>query len=291
MNIKSLVPTVLLIIVIAALAYSAGKGALPGEWSSDKDKQNEHIKSQALQQKVAENMSPAELEEVSKVKALILKSLQSVDNSIESISIEQSPVAGVYWVLLPNNETVMMSADGIYLLGQGVNKVTGGRVEVVNGELIAQAKIKAQQQVINAFSANQQQQIIYPAAGDEKAEIFVFTDVNCGYCRKFHRDVPVLNTAGITVHYFAGPFFSKDRESLEQIWCASDPLLAMTQVKQGQKLKGVTVTELCKKIVTDHIALGQSLGIRGTPAIYTKDGMQIGGYVEPKKLIEMLTSN
>ena len=64
----------------------------------------------------------------------------------------------------------------------------------------------------------------------------------------------------------------------------------MTQVKQGQKLKDVTVTEQCKQIVSDHIALGQRLGIRGTPATYTKDGVQLGGYVEPKNLIEMLTN-
>jgi thiol:disulfide interchange protein DsbC len=196
----------------------------------------------------------------------------------------------VYWVLLPNNETLMMSADGVYLLGKGVNKITGGSVEMVNGKLIEQHIRKTQQAVIGAFDSNREQQIIYPSQGEKKSEIYVFTDVNCGYCRKFHRDVPELNAAGIEVHYFAGPFFSKDRESLEQIWCAKDPLVAMTQVKQGQKLKGIVVTEQCKQIVSDHIALGQSLGIRGTPAIYTKDGVQIGGYVEPKNLIEILTN-
>lgn len=286
MNIKSLIPISLLIIVIAAVAYTVGKGGLPETWNS-----NEQGGSKLTQQSVGKNMSPADVEEVSRVKALILKSLQSVDNTIESISIEQSPVAGVYWVLLPNNETLMMSADGQYLLGKGVNKVSGGRVEIVNSELIELAKTQAQQEIISAFESSQKQQLVYRAIGEKKAELYVFTDVNCGYCRKFHKDVPELNAAGIEVHYFAGPFFSKDRESLEQIWCSPDPLAAMTQAKQGQKLKGVTVTEQCKQIVSDHIALGQRLGIRGTPAIYTKDGMQVGGYVEPKNLIEMLTNS
>ena len=164
-------------------------------------------------------------------------------------------------------------------------------LQPINSKMMQLAKASVQKEVTQSFKESVDSQLVYEAIGEKKGEIYVFTDVKCGYCRKFHKDIPELNESGIAVHYFAGPFYSKDRASLEQIWCANDPLAAMTKVKSGMSLSGVEVSEECQSTVTNHIALGQKLGIRGTPALFTKEGEQLGGYVPPQQLIERLTGS
>lgn len=279
MNIKSLVPTLLLLIVVAAVAYTAGDKGLPKEL---KNKVTEVDNSVAV-------VSASTMPSIETVKQTILANIQTLDQSIQDLQVEESPVKGVYWVLLPGNEVLLVSADGRYILGRGINEFKNGQLEPVTSTVVELAKQGAQSEVQAAFKSTENQQLIYKAVSEKKAEVYVFTDVNCGYCRKFHKDVPELTQAGIEVHYFAGPFFSKDRAILEKIWCSADPLLAMNQAKAGQKLADVEVTEACVATVSEHMALGQKLGIRGTPALYTKDGAQVGGYVPPQQLIELLT--
>lgn len=287
MNIKSFVPTLLLLVVVAAVAYTAGNKGLPNEL---KELGNlvgkETEKNDNKNESTGADIASISMEDS---KQKILKSIQALDESVEGIELEQTPVKGVYWVLLPGNEVLLMSADGRFVLGRGINEFKDGKLEPVLSTVVELAKQGAQTDVQAAFRSKDNHQLIYKAVGEKKAEVFVFTDVNCGYCRKFHKDVPELTQAGIEVHYFAGPFFSKDRESLEKIWCSADPLMAMNEAKAGQKLSGINVTDECVAIVSEHIALGQKLGIRGTPAIYTKDGEQLGGYVPPQQLIERLT--
>jgi len=271
-KIKSLVPTFFLLLLVAAVAYTAGNKGLPDLANIKKAETKKN-----------------DTQSVDKIKQNILSNIQTLDVSVTEIQIEETPIKGIYWVLLPGSETLLISADGRFILGRGINEFKEGKLEPVESQMVELAKVGLQQSAIDAFQKNQEQQIIYKAHGEKKAEVYVFTDVNCGYCRKFHKDVPELNQAGIEVHYFAGPFYSKDRESLEQIWCSKDPLVAMNLVKGGQKLSGVTITEACKTTVSDHIALGQKLGIRGTPALFTKSVEQIGGYVPPQELIARLT--
>lgn len=286
MNIKSVVPTFLLLIVVAAVAYTIGDKGLPKAAS----KQEQPVQASAKVQN-----QPAHQEELTQdpdmetSKQNIFANILKLDSSVSDIELEQTPVKGVYWVMLPGGETLLASADGRFVLGRTLSEFKGNKLETVPSKAAALAKLNTQKYVTQAFQSNTEQQIVYKAQGEKKGEIYVFTDVNCGYCRKFHKDVPELTQAGIEVHYLAGPFFSKDRLSLEQIWCAEDPLLAMDQVKGGQKLRNVQVTEACESTVSEHMALGTRLGIRGTPALYTKEGEQVGGYVPPAELVKRLT--
>lgn len=280
MKIKSLIPTALLIIVVAAVSYALGNKGLPRELQMTDSKTSSSAHEQ--------NWSD---ESIETVKNNILTNIKKLDAAVDDIKIEESPVSGVYWVLLPGNETLLVSEDGRYLLGRGLSEFQGSRIEPVSSSVVEMAKAKVMEQVSDDFKNTLDSQLIFQAKGEKKGEIYVFTDVNCGYCRKFHKDVPELNNAGIAVHYFAGPFFSKDREVLEKIWCSEEPLLTMTKAKEGQKPTNVSVSASCRETVTAHIALGEKLGIRGTPALFTKDGEQVGGYVPPDQLISRLTGN
>ncbi|MDP6916421.1 MAG: thioredoxin fold domain-containing protein, partial [SAR86 cluster bacterium] len=120
--------------------------------------------------------------------------------------------------------------------------------------------------------------------------IFVFTDVDCGYCRQFHREINDYLELGIQVNYLAFPRAGIDSESFKKIvsaWCSSEPNQAITELKLGYEIK----ERVClNNPVQKHFELGNSLGVTGTPSIITSEGRLIPGYIPPQDLIGLLSS-
>lgn len=117
-----------------------------------------------------------------------------------------------------------------------------------------------------------------------KATVTVFTDVECPYCARFHKDVPKLNAAGVAVRYllFArGPKGSANYKNNVSVWCAADRAKAIGIVKGGGKVP----QKDCANPIQENIALGVQLGVTGTPTIVLEDGRILGGYVPPEQLL------
>jgi len=115
----------------------------------------------------------------------------------------------------------------------------------------------------------------------------VFTDIDCGYCRKLHADMDKYNAQGIRVRYLFYPRAGLRSESYRKavsVWCADDRKAAMTAAKTGRPLPARS----CVNPVADQYNLGRQLGVRGTPALVLEDGEIIPGYVPPDKLRTML---
>lgn len=125
-------------------------------------------------------------------------------------------------------------------------------------------------------------------AEDEKAVIFVFTDVNCGYCRLFHKQIDSITASGITVRYIPYPVISeKSPKQMQAVWCAADPQKALTDAK----LLGVIpeMADDCPEVlITKGRDLGSDMGVRGTPAVYNNEAKQIGSYMELTDLVKKL---
>lgn len=120
--------------------------------------------------------------------------------------------------------------------------------------------------------------IIFKPDGQSKAIINVFTDVDCGYCRKLHNEVPQLNAMGIEVRYLAFPRAGLESDSFNKIataWCSDESHQALTDLKNGKTLP----TNVCPgNPIAEHYRLGGSMGVNGTPAIVLMDGTMIPGY-------------
>ena len=133
--------------------------------------------------------------------------------------------------------------------------------------------------------------IIYPARGEEKTVLNVFTDTSCAYCQKLHQEVGYLQEAGISVRYFPFPRGGSrgpGYQDLKSVWCAKDKLAAMSIAK------GVVAGELenanCElaSVVDKGFELGRKIGITGTPALFSSNGTKFNGYVPYNELIPML---
>jgi thiol:disulfide interchange protein DsbC len=115
----------------------------------------------------------------------------------------------------------------------------------------------------------------------------VFTDIDCGYCRKLHQQMSEYNDLGIKIRYMAFPRSGPDTESFNKainVWCAEDRQQAMTDSKLGGSVK----IETCDSPVAAQYEAGLRLGVTGTPALFLESGELLPGYIPPKRLKEIL---
>ncbi|MBL4882232.1 MAG: thioredoxin fold domain-containing protein [Oleispira sp.] len=137
--------------------------------------------------------------------------------------------------------------------------------------------------------------VVFKAKGEEKTVINVFTDIDCGYCRKLHGEVARLNELGISVRYLAYPRSGvTDRRTgqltasfkkIKSVWCDDNRAEAMTAAKMNRTIKDNLD---CDAPIAEHIALGYEVGVSGTPAIVLQDGRFIGGYMAADELAELI---
>jgi thiol:disulfide interchange protein DsbC len=192
--------------------------------------------------------------------------------------IKPSPVPGVYQVPV-GADMAYVSADGRYLFNGDLYEIDT-RVNVTEqGRSAARAKLLRK--------LDDRDMIVF-APQEVKHTITVFTDVECGYCRKLHSQIDQLTKLGIKVRYAAyprqGPGTS-DWKKMEQVWCSKDRQTAITQAKLGQAVQ----TPNCGATpIGKQFQMGEDLGVRGTPAIFTSRGDYIGGYLAPDELVKQI---
>ncbi len=129
--------------------------------------------------------------------------------------------------------------------------------------------------------------IIFPAKGKTKAWVLVFTDIDCGYCRKLHREINEITKLGIEVRYAAFPRTGPGTGSFKKainVWCSANKQQAMTLAKQGKKITAAP----CDHPVTEQYNLGKRAGVRGTPTMFLSNGKVVPGYIPSIKLAETL---
>jgi thiol:disulfide interchange protein DsbC len=215
-------------------------------------------------------------------KDVIMKQLQKIDQNIPVVSVNAAPLKGMYEIELSSGEIIYSDAKGEYfLLGQLYQLSDDkGFVNLTEGKM-------DQQRQAQLSTIPDKEKVIFEAEGAEKSSIYVFTDVDCPYCRKLHQEVPKLQAMGIRVEYLAFPRQgpgSPAYKKMSNIWCAADKAQAMTLSKQGKELDNID----CNNPVQAQYELGQKLGVTGTPAIITQEGQLIPGYMPAEQLAAKL---
>lgn len=214
----------------------------------------------------------------------ITETLEQVIPGLSISSIEKTAMDGIFQVETTSGETLFTSEDASYF-------ITGDLYSIKNKKIVNLSEEKRETDrasIINAIP--DAQKVVFPAVDEVKGRIAVFTDIDCGYCRKLHNEVPELNKMGIEVSYLAYPRAGVNSESYKKYvsaWCAEDKLTAMTRAKNGQSIKQAD----CENPVTSQFNLGRSIGISGTPAIILESGTLIPGYINAQKIAQALGVN
>ena len=143
--------------------------------------------------------------------------------------------------------------------------------------------------MVQLNAMDESKMIVYPAE-NEKTKVTVFTDIDCPYCVKLHREMADYNAEGITIRYMAFPragIGSPSYKKTVNVWCSDNPAQAMSDAKEKKTIPDKT----CDNPVAQQYQLGQALGVNGTPSMFLENGSSLPGYVPAKNLAAQIEKN
>ena len=207
----------------------------------------------------------------------VRQTLRNAMPSANPESIRPSEVKGLYEIVMGAN-IFYMSDDGKYLL-------QGRLVDIEAKKDLTEEKMAGVRKT--ALDNLGQDQMIVFKPEHSRFKVSVFTDIDCGYCRKLHSEIDQYMAEGITIQYLFFPRAGKGSESYKKavsVWCSEDRNAALTAAKKGNKPEEKT----CTNPVDTHMKLGAEFEARGTPMIVTEKGTIYPGYLPAKQLAEVL---
>ena len=214
--------------------------------------------------------------------AIIRESLERAAPEIQVTGVSPSPVKGVFEVRIQDDQS------RLYVSGDGRHFVAGDLYAVLSDGVnnLSEEGRKAQRRA--ALGGIRAEDLI-AFAPREKAEVvlYVFTDVDCPYCRDLHQDVAILGEYGVEVRYLAFPRSGPGTTTFHKMvsaWCSRNPSIAIAALFEDKEIDSVS----CMNPVAAHFELAKSLGVGGTPTLFTEDGTEIPGYSAVEELIAML---
>jgi thiol:disulfide interchange protein DsbC len=209
--------------------------------------------------------------------AAVRKAVTTSMPTVKIESIKPSEVKGLYEVMVGAN-IFYVSDDGKYLL-QGRLVDVAARKDLTE-EKLSGGRLKALEKI------GKDNMIIFkPKIG--KYTVSIFTDIDCGYCRKLHSEIDQYMAEGITIQYLLFPRAGKGSDSYNKavaVWCAKDRNAALTAAKKDQNIEMKT----CDNPVDKHMQLASDFDAKGTPMIVTEKGNIFPGYLPAKQLAEAL---
>jgi len=193
--------------------------------------------------------------------------------------LKPSPIPGIY--------EFMQGADVSYLTADGKYFLDGNLYDMATRENLTEV-LRAHARLAMISAVPESEMVIFSPKNPQYT-ITVFTDLDCQFCRKLHSEIAEINRLGVRVRYMFYPRTGPDTESwrkAEVVWCATDRNEAFTRAKAGGQLD---MNKTCGSTpVAREYALGQSVGVRGTPAIITESGDFINGYMPPNELLRAI---
>jgi thiol:disulfide interchange protein DsbC len=208
---------------------------------------------------------------------LIRQALTKSMPSVKVGSIKPSEISGLYEVTVGGN-IVYASGDGKYL-------IQGHLIDIAARTDLTEEKLGgARKQALDKLG---QDKMIVFKPKESKYTVSIFTDIDCGYCRKLHSEIDQYMAQGITIQYLFFPRAGKGSESYHKavsVWCADDRKAALTAAKKGDMPPAKT----CANPVDEHMQLAEDFEVKGTPMIVTENGNIFPGYLPAKQLAEAL---
>jgi len=209
----------------------------------------------------------------------IRDALTKLAPNVKIEAMAKSELPGFYEVVVSGGQVVYASADGKYL-------IQGDVLDVAQKASLT-GRAQASLRLASLKTLPQSKRIVF-APASPKHTVTVFTDVDCPYCRQFHKQIAAYNQVGIAVEYVLFPLAihpGADKKA-EAVWCAQDRNAAYTAAMNGQDPGKKT----CANPVAETTALALKIGISGTPTILNESGVQVNGGVvqDPAKFLAEL---
>lgn len=210
----------------------------------------------------------------------VRKTVSGMFSGIEADDVFASEIDG--WYTIRKGAIIAyISSDGRYLL-------QGDLIDLQESKNLTERN-RNDARVKMMSSVSQDELIVYTPE-TVRHSVSVFTDIDCTFCRRLHSQLDEYMDEGIEIRYFLYPRNGPTSESwvkAQNVWCADNRNEALTLAKLD---KSFPMHECDSSMIGSHYAIGQDVGLRGTPAIVLEDGTLFSGYLPPKQLSEAIAS-
>ncbi|MEO8672542.1 MAG: DsbC family protein [Tahibacter sp.] len=209
-----------------------------------------------------------------------------VTDAIHSL-VPNAKIDSVSKSTLPGFSEVVTGGQVVYVSNDGKYLLQGSLFDMSTKKDLTEARLAGLRKDLIDKVPTSKRIVFSPK--NPKYTVSVFTDIDCGYCRKLHTDIAKYNEQGIAVEYLWFPRSGLGTPSYDKavsVWCATDRNKAFSDAKAGQEPKAAK----CDNPVAEEFELGQRVGVNGTPTVIAPDGTQIGGYLPPEAMRQRLDS-
>jgi thiol:disulfide interchange protein DsbC len=187
--------------------------------------------------------------------------LQQIDE------INKAPMPGLFEVRVNGTDIFYTDAEGNYLL-------QGNLIDTKQRRNLTEERIDKLTAI--TFDSLPLKDAFTIVRGNGKRKLAVFEDPNCGYCKRFEKDLQKINN--VTIHMFLYPILSADSgEKSKNIWCAKDK----AKTWQDWMLHDVTppAASCDSSAIARNVEMGHKFKITGTPTLVFTDGSRVPGAV------------
>ncbi len=235
------------------------------------------LMSLALAAAAAWSVSPAQ-QPAGAPKADALSEVASHIPGARPDQLRVSPIQGIY--------EFTRGAEIAYVTSDGKYAISGDLYDLAANDDLTE--VHRREVRLHLIAGVPESDMVIFGPKDPKYTVTVFTDVDCGYCRKLHSEIAEYNRLGVRVRYLMYPRTGPNTSSwtkAEQVVCSPNRNDALTRAKLGQELQA---RPCANNPVARTYALGRDFAIDGTPAIVMTTGELLPGYVPPDVLVKHL---
>ena len=188
--------------------------------------------------------------------------------------VRESKIPGLYEII--NNGSMMYFDLDKEIL------ISGKILQLSDYYDLSEFSLRAYRREMMQKIIDDENTLVYAPKNKGKHAVYVFTDVDCHYCRKFHKNMKEINKLGIQVNYLFTPYQGKEAYARAVgVWCSGQRQVAMDRAKQG---KGIPLKQ-CENPVDQHLKFAKKIGITGTPGILLRDGTLLRGMQTPQQML------
>ncbi len=196
--------------------------------------------------------------------------LQKIDEVVKS------PVPGLYEIRVNGNEIYYTDTEGNYL-------VQGNLIDTKLKRNLTEERVEKLSTI--AFDALPFKDAFTIVRGNGSRKLVVFEDPNCGYCKRFEKDLQKVNN--VTVYMFLYPILGPDSgEKSKNIWCAKDRAKAWQDWMVRDVMPAATSCD--SAALARNVELGRKFKINGTPTLVFADGSRVPGAIGAEQVEKRL---
>ncbi|NHQ83928.1 DsbC family protein [Chromobacterium vaccinii] len=196
-------------------------------------------------------------------------------------SVSATPVKGIYELVVDGRQVVYVNSDASYLF-------VGDLIDTKSKESLTEKKMADLSKV--DFNALPFQYAFKDVRGKGERKMAVFTDPDCPFCKKLERE-SLKDIDNVTIYTFLYPLTQLHPDAMrksKQIWCSADKAAAWTAFMRDDR--PLTGPDNCDTPLEKIQALGEKMGITGTPALVFANGRMVPGAIGGDDIEQLLNA-